>query len=54
MPVNASEQARAPLYDRLGRVYPIATVIDDFINHKRMSAITRSRDRLERALGEAQ
>jgi hemoglobin len=32
MPVNASEQARASLYNRLGGVYPIATVIDDFID----------------------
>jgi uncharacterized protein (DUF58 family) len=54
MPVNASEQARASLYDRLGRIYPIAIVIDDFIQHKRVSAIIRSRDRLGRAIGEAQ
>jgi hemoglobin len=32
MPVNPSEQAQASLYDRLGGVYPIATVIDDFID----------------------
>jgi len=32
MPVNASDQAQASLYDRLGGVYPIATVIDDFID----------------------
>jgi hemoglobin len=32
MPVNPSEQAQPSLYDRLGGVYPIATVIDDFID----------------------
>jgi len=32
MPESTTSQAHPSLYDRLGGVYPIATVIDDFID----------------------
>lgn len=55
-PIHAQQPAPKPLYERLGGVYPIATVVDDFIERLLVNdtlnanpAIKDARDRVPKA-----
>lgn len=55
-PASAAEEAKPSLYERLGGIYAIATVVDDFIEHLLVNhtlnanpAIKEARDRVPKA-----